>query len=149
MPRDLLTSMIPFFGCSVTTSSDGLHLTGSAADHLNAVAITCEAFQAPFTLTTVAKTDSTNLRLYWHAGEIIFNWECDVQELRVHDPVTGEQCGIKDQGFIGVDQWHELVWEVRLDSMRLLVDRQIRFHTEGDFSRIRSAVGIGPCFGSQ
>ena len=149
MPRDLLPSMIPFFGGILTSSQEGLRLTGAGANHMNAVAVTDEAFEAPFTLTAVAKTDSTNLRLYWHVGEIIFNWECSVRELRVHHPVTGEQWGIKDHGFLTVDHWHEIVWEVKRDSMRVIVDGEVRFHKEGDdFSQVRSAVGIGPCFGS-
>jgi hypothetical protein len=147
MPTDLSPSLIPYFGCVLKNSADGLCLIG-AVNHMNAAAITCEAYEAPFTLTAVAKTDSTNLRLYWHAGEIIFNWECSVRELRIHHPRTGEQWGIKDQGFLSADQWHEVVWEVKPDLMRLLVDGELRFEMKDDFRMIRSALGIGPCFGS-
>jgi hypothetical protein len=115
---------------------------------VNSVAITNQVFRAPFTLKTVARTDSTNLRLYWHSGEIIFNWECSVRELRVHHPGTGKPWGIEDAGFITVDQWHEIVWEVKPGFMRLLVDGQLRFEVDGEWGDIEAPLAIGPCFGS-
>jgi hypothetical protein len=148
MLDDLLSSMIPFFGCVIERTSDGARLTGAGQNHMNAAAITCKVFRAPFTLKTVAKTDSTNLRLYWHLGEIILNWECSVRQLRVHDPATGKQRGIEDAGFITADQWHEVVWEIKTDSMRLLVDGQPRFDQAGKYGNIEAPLAIGPCFGS-
>ncbi len=148
MAADLLPSMIPFFGCLIERTPEGARLTGASRNYLNAVAITHELFRAPFTLKTVAKTDSTNVRLYWHLGEVIFNWECSVRQLRVHDPGTGKQRGIEDAGFIAVDQWHEIVWEVEPGFMRLLVDGQVRFEGDGEWRNIEAPLAIGPCFGS-
>jgi hypothetical protein len=84
------------------------------------------ACRAPFAFRVVGRTDSTNLRLHWHRGELIFNWECAVGELRVHDPATAEQHGIKDKGFTTTADWHEIVWEARLDRMRVIVDDEVR-----------------------
>jgi hypothetical protein len=140
--------MIPFFGCVIEHTSEGLRLSGASRNHMNAVALTAQSFQPPFTLTTVAKTDSTNVRLYWHLGEIILNWECSVRQLRIHYPDTGRQVGVEDQGFISANEWHEIVWAVEPISMRLSVDGQSRFQGEGDFGGIRAPLAIGPCFGS-
>jgi hypothetical protein len=148
MSDDLLTSMIPFFGCVIEPIPDGARLTGASRNHLNAVAITRQVFKAPFILKTIAKTDSTNLRVYWHLGEIILNWECSVRQLRVHDPATGKQRGIQDAGFITAEQWHEVVWEVTPGAMRLLVDGQLRYEAEGEYGDIEAPLAIGPCFGS-
>lgn len=148
MAADLLSSLIPFFGCVLEPTPEGLRLAGAGRNHMNSAAITSRSFRAPFTLKAVARTDSTNLRLYWHLGEIIFNWECSVRQLRVHDPATGEQWGIDDRGFIAVDQWHEIVWEVGTDSMRVQVDGQPRFAGEGAYGGITAPLAIGPCFGS-
>ena len=148
MSDDLLSSMIPFFGCTIEHAPEGTRLMGASRNHMNAVAITCQVFRPPFTLKTVAKTDSTNLRLYWHLGEIILNWECSVRQLRVHDPGTGKQWGIEDAGFITVDQWHEIDWEIKPGSMRLLIDGQLRFEQEGEYGQIEAPLAIGPCFGS-
>ncbi len=148
MSTDILSSMIPFFGCVIEHTPDGVRLTGAGRNHMNAVAITREVFRAPFTLRTVAMTDSTNLRLYWHLGEIILNWECSVRQLRVHDPETGRQYGIDDAGFITSGQWHEVDWEINPDSMRLLVDGRLRYEQEGKYGNIEAPLAIGPCFGS-
>ena len=119
MPDDLLSSMIPFMGCVMMQTPDGLRLTGASRDHMMAVAITCKTFRPPFTVKTVAKTDSTNLRLYWHVGEVIFNWECSIRRLKVHDPATGQWWDAEDEGFIDVNQWHEIAWEISPHSMRV------------------------------
>ena len=92
MADDLLSSMIPFFGCVIERVAEGTRLSGASRNHMNAAAITCQVFKAPFTVKTVARTDSTNLRLYWHLGEIILNWECSIGQLRVHDPRLQPRC---------------------------------------------------------
>ena len=148
MPDDLLASSIPYFGCVIERTPEAIRLTGAGRNHMNAAAITTRVFRAPFTVKAVAKTDSTNLRLYWHLGEIILNWECSVRQLRVHDPATGRQRGVEDAGFIAVDQWHEIVWEIQSTSMRLLVDGELRFQHAGNYDHIEAPLAIGPCFGS-
>jgi hypothetical protein len=145
---DLLSSLIPFFGCIIERTPEGLRLTGASRNHMNAAAITARHFRPPFVLKTVAKTDSTNVRLYWHLGEIILNWECSVRQLRIHYPDTGRQLGVEDQGFISANEWHEIVWAVEPKEMRLSVDGQTRFQGEGDFGSIDAPLAIGPCFGS-
>ena len=148
MSDDLLPSMVPFFGCTIERTPEGVQLFGASRNHMNAVAITRQVFRAPFRLTTVARTDSTNLRLYWHLGEVIFNWECSIRQLRVHDPRTGSQRGIEDAGFITVNQWHEIVWDIKPSSMRLLVDGELRYERNGEYGNIEAPLAIGPCFGS-
>lgn len=148
MTGDALPPLLPFFGCVIERTSEGIQLRGAGRNHMNASAITDRCYRAPFTLRVVAKTDSTNLRLYWHLGEVIFNWECSVRQLRVHDPATGEQWGLEDQGFISIGEWHEFTWEVRPDSMRVVVDGRQRFAGEGLYGGIDAPLAIGPCFGS-
>ena len=55
--------------------------------------LTKKEYAPPFALRIKAKTDSKNLRLYYKAGIVIFNWELKEDELRIHDPATGEQMG--------------------------------------------------------
>lgn len=148
MNNNLISSLIPFFGCVIRTTPEGVELTGAGRNFMNAAAITPQTFRAPFTLRASARTDSTNLRLYWHLGEIIFNWECSVRELRVHDPGTGKQQGIANQGFIAPNEWHEIEWAVMAHAMRVLADGQLRFDGDGDYAAIEAPLAIGPCFGS-
>src|SRR5690348_11650229 len=149
MSSDLLPSMLPFMGCVIEPTPDGVKLTGASRDHMMAVALTPKLFRPPFTIKTVAKTDSTNLRLYWHVGEVIFNWECSVRRLKVHDPETGAWWNGEGEGFIEVDQWHDIAWEIRPDSMRVVVDGKVRFERTGNWRDIQAPVAIGPCFGSR
>jgi hypothetical protein len=131
--------MIPFMGCVIQRTPEGARLTGASRDHLMAVAVTTKTFRPPFTVKTVAKTDSTNLRLYWHVGEVIFNWECSIRRLKVRDPATGQWCDAEDD---------EIAWEILPDSMRVIVDGKLRFERSGDWGNIDAPVAIGPCFGS-
>jgi len=148
MADDVLATLIPYFGCIIERIAEGTRLTGASRNFMNAAALTPQVIRAPFTLRTVAKTDSTNVRLYWHIGEIILNWECSVRQLRVHDPATGKQVGVEDAGFITVGEWHEIVWELTRGSMRLLVDGELRFERDGEYAGIAAPLAIGPCFGS-
>jgi hypothetical protein len=146
--NDLLPSLIPYFGCVIERVADGVQLRGAGRPHMNAAALTPQSFRPPFTLKTTAKTDSTNLRLYWHVGEVILNWECDVRQLRIHHPDTGRQVGLEGLGFIATNEWHEVVWEVKPTTMRVVIDGQVRFEGAGAWSDISAPLAIGPCFGS-
>jgi hypothetical protein len=148
MSPDLLPSMIPFMGCEVERTPDGVRLTGASRDHMMPVLLTTKLFRPPFTVKAVAKTDSTNLRFYWHVGEIIFNWECSVRRLKVHDPATGQWWNGENEGFINPGEWHEIEWEISPGSMRVLVNGAVRFERSGDWGNIEAPVAIGPCFGS-
>ena len=48
-------------------------------------------------------------------------------------------------GFITTGDWHEIIWEIRLDRMRVIVDNDVRFDGPGDYSGIESAPSVGPC----
>ncbi|MGH7582135.1 MAG: hypothetical protein ACREL5_02785 [Gemmatimonadales bacterium] len=37
---------------------------------------------------------------------LIFNRECSVRALRVHDPATADKHGLEDKGFISTTDWH-------------------------------------------
>ena len=60
MADDLLRQLIPYFGCVMEPVDEGIQLRGVGPPHMNAAAVTPNTFQAPFTLRTSAKTDSTN-----------------------------------------------------------------------------------------
>ncbi len=62
--------------------------------------------------------------MHFHRGELIFTWECNVGELRVQDPATAEQHGLKDKGFSATN-------EIRLDRLRVVDDGEVRFETSG------------------
>lgn len=132
----------------ITATPEGIEIAGSAMNWVMSAGVAPFTCRAPFAFRIVGRTDSTNLRMHWHRGEVIFNWECNVRELRVHDPATAKQHGLEGKGFINTTEWHEITWEIRLDRMRVIVDGEVRFESEGDYSGIESAPSAGPCFGS-
>ena len=148
MAENLIDRLVPHQGCVITRKGDAIEIAGSAMNWVMSAAIAPFACRTPLTFRVVGKTDSTNLRMHFHRGELIFNWECSVRELRVHDPATAEQHSLKDKGFISTNAWHDIVWEIGLSRMRVIVDGEVRFETEGDYSGIESAPSVGPCFGS-
>jgi hypothetical protein len=110
--------------------------------------LTAGEYKPPFALRIKYKTDSNNLRLYYNAGVVIFNWEGNEDDLRVHDPVTNEVTGVAGQGKIEPGKFHEVVWEIYPDGMRVLVEGKERARRRGDYEKLEAALGIRPAFGS-
>lgn len=148
MSENLIDRLIPHQGCVITRVDGAIGISGSAMNWVMSAAVAPFVCRPPFVFRVVGKTDSTNLRMHFHRGELIFNWECDVRELRVHDPATAEQHGLKDRGFIVTNEWHEIAWEIGHDRLRVIVDGEVRFEKSGNYAGIESAPSVGPCFGS-
>lgn len=149
MPENLIHRLVPHQGCVITRTVEGIEIAGSAMNWVMSAGVAPLVVRAPVRIRVVGKTDSTNLRLHFHRGELIFNWECNVRELRVHDPASAEQHPVPDKGFISTTEWHEVVWEIGPDRMRVIVDGAVRFEKAGDYSGFESAPSVGPCFGSK
>src|SRR5262245_31331827 len=106
------------------------------------------AHKPPFALRVKAKTDSTNVRLYYNAGMLIFNWEVDEDELRIHDPATNETIPVANQGKIEPNVYHDIVWEIYPNGMRVLVDGKERARRLGNYEKLEASLGIGSAWGS-
>src|SRR5262245_27653751 len=141
--------LIPHQGCTLRRTRDGdIEVFGAGQNWIMAAAVLSQVWRAPFIFRIVGKTDSTNLRMYWHKGELIFNWEHNVRELRTHDPLDGSGEGFKDKGFITPGEWHTILWHIRPDGMTVSVDEALRHEASGNYKDIASAPSVGPCFGS-
>jgi hypothetical protein len=133
-------------GCEVIKQENAIVLKEN--DNDRAQLLTAKEHKPPFALRIKAKTDSTNLRLYYNAGTLIFNWEVNEDELRLHDPATSEQLGIANQGKIEPNVYHDIVWEIYPNGMRVLVDGKERARRLGAYEKLEAALGIGPAWGS-
>lgn len=104
-------------GCTVEKTGDGIRLKPNRK-HEAWVRIPREV-PTPFRAVIVAKTDSTNIRLGYGRGRVILNWEANPNELQIGDPKTGKHRGFKGKGKLPVDTWHQIVWEIQENEMRL------------------------------
>jgi hypothetical protein len=145
-PPNDFPQFVRVWGCEVVRDKEGLIL--KAPDGDRSQILTVKEHTPPFALRIKAKTDSKNLRLYYDNGVVIFNWEGNENELRIHDPLTGEQMGIEDKGRIEPNEWHEITWEVYPDGMRVLLKGKELARKLGDYADLKASTGIGPAFGS-
>jgi hypothetical protein len=97
-----------------------------------------------FTATFVARTDSSNLRLFYgDKGVVIFNWEVNPSELRHADPKTGEISGLAKLGSIPRNQWVTVTWTITKTQSIVAVNGVERATFPGDYSNFRGQVGVG------
>jgi hypothetical protein len=139
---NVLSSMIPEKNLTERSSPEGVTIQ-SAVDSAYRL-MTSQSFRPPFTVRTRAKTDAYNLRLFCEKGMIIFNWELNNRELRVHDPLNGTCTPVANQGFILPNEWHTISWSIQPMGMTLTVDGKARFQNHRDYRAVDSKVGIGP-----
>jgi hypothetical protein len=141
VPGDLLATMVPVKGVQTNADLEGLIITDT--ERKGGAIMTQQKFRPPLTIRTRAKTDGLNLRLFYGTAPLIFNWEVNPGELRVHDPANGRANAVVGKGRILPNEWHDIVWEIARPGMRVLVDGQIRFQCNGDYSKLNASAGIG------
>ncbi|MFF2092193.1 VOC family protein [Paenibacillus sp. NPDC058174] len=131
----------------VTETSDGLSLYKE--HHLDKTyVLTPRAYRVPVKIEAVARTDSSNIRLKYGKGQIIFNWERNHDSLRCGEPSKGRAFNNMN-GRIPVNEWNHFVWEIEPDFMRVTVNGTERLLLEGKFSNIKGQAGIGSAFRSR
>ncbi|OGO88354.1 MAG: hypothetical protein A2Y15_00865 [Clostridiales bacterium GWF2_36_10] len=117
----------------------------------------CE-YTLPLQIKLKAMTDSTNIRLYYALGEVILNWECMLDELRVHDVKNGRPYGFPGKGNIPVNEYIDITWVIKKEGMELFVNGIERLNSS-DFPyaaaikqnpalKFSSTVGVGSAWGS-
>jgi len=117
----------------------------------------CE-YSLPVKINLKAKTDSTNIRLYYGRGEVIFNWECAYDELRVHDIKTGQPYGYNGFGKIPIEEFVDITWIITKEGMEIYVNDEERLKSS-DFPyvkmikenaniKISAPVRVGSAWGS-
>lgn len=141
VPGDLLATMVPITGAQTNADLEGLIILDS--ERKGGAILTQQKFHPPLIIRTRAKTDGLNLRLFYGTAPLIFNWEVNPGELRVHDPANGRANAVAGKGRILPNEWHDIVWEIARPGMRVLVDGQLRFQCSGDYSKLNAPAGIG------
>lgn len=105
---------------------------------------TVDAFTPPVAFRIVTMTDSANIRIKYAADEIIFNWEGNMDELRVGGgPASGRHKG-GGAGRVPVNTWVQIDLVVLPDAMIISVDGKERYRTSADFSQVDMPFWIFP-----
>ncbi|MEF3305695.1 Ig-like domain-containing protein [Paenibacillus sp. GYB003] len=153
-----LDKLIPTGDAILSRTDDGF-VTLTSSEHLEAIATYPEQMRIPLKMDLIARTDSTNIRLKCGKGQIILNWECNPEELHVHDPLTGNPYGAIEQGLIPTNQFIHIRWIMAETYMLLQVDGEVRLFSENEpymkelkkndpGSSPACTVGVASAFGS-
>lgn len=146
--QSIIDKLVPDNGSAdVRTVSDGM--TVSFTDGNEGKLWTRREYRTPIEISAVVSTDVNNIRLYYgDRGLVIFDWEMNGHELRHHDPKTGHQSGVADQGFVPPNTLVTVRWSITDDKSEVFVNGQKRCEFSGDYSELSGKVGIGTNSGS-
>jgi len=147
MLDEKLSELVANIDNFVTVTADGLTLY-NAHKLDNTYVLTPKAYKVPVRIEAVARTDSSNIRLKYGRGQIIFNWERNHDSLRCSEPSKGRAYNNLN-GRIPVNEWNHFVWEIEPEFMRVSVNGIERLFVEGEFSRVTGQAGIGSAFRSK
>ena len=119
-----------------TTDENGIVVL-KAGDRIK----TPETFTPPVVFRIVAQTEKNNVRLAYAAEHIIFNWELNRTELRVHGgPPDGHHKA--GAGQIPINTWVTIDLLVRPRLMAISVDGQLRHQIPADYSQVNDPLQI-------
>lgn len=131
----------------ITETKEGLSLFHE--HHLDKTyALTPRAYKVPVRIEAVARTDSSNIRLKYAKGQVIFNWERNHDSLRCGEPAKGGAYN-NTNGRIPINEWNHFVWEIESDFMSVTVNGTERLFLKGKFANVMGQVGIGSAFRSR
>ncbi len=138
----ILESMVPMNNVNVVKGAEGVTLTSRGEwPYIESP----KSARPPLVIRTRAKTELSNIRLYYGVvGRVIFNWELNPAELRVHDPLTGRLTAVGGKGMLTTKEWHDIVWEISTNAMKISVDGEVRFEGKGYYGSLSGFPGIGP-----
>jgi len=136
-------------GCEVEQKKGGIFILTSPNNGKTGV-LSDKSFKPPFRIVARVSTDSTNIRFHYGRGGAlaIFNWEVQPHELRLHDPLTGAPMGFGGKGELTKNEMHDVDIRISTSRIEVYADGELRGARDGDFAKVDTPVGIGPCFGS-
>jgi len=109
---------------------------------------TKDAYSGPLEVRTVARTDGTNIRLHaYRSARVIFNWENNPRELRVHRPenTDPERASVATAQVVPLEpgKWYAFTWRIDEKGMTVSVDGKQVFEERGKYDlSARAPVAI-------
>ncbi len=98
-------------------------------------------FEPPIAIEYRVKTDSTNVRLGFGADQIIFNWEMNLDELRV-DGGPAANRHVPGQGRVPQNEFVTIRQVVKDDRMEIQVDGKRRAEWRGRFEDVKQTIRV-------
>ena len=117
------------------TNGSGLVLEGSEK------LVSPDLFRPPVEITIVAKTDTTNLRVGYAADQVIFNWEENLDLLRVDGGPAGSR-QVEGAGRIPKETFVTIKWLVTPQHQAVYVDGKLRFEHCGSYAEIDKPASV-------
>lgn len=100
-------------------------------------------FKVPLVITAQVKTDKDNIRVtYGDTGRVILAWELDRNQLRYHDPRTGDATAVNGQGAVVPNKWVTVRWVIEEKHTRVEVDGVERAKFDRDYAGLSGRVGL-------
>lgn len=102
--------------------------TDNAAIYNNA----CNAsgnYTLPVKIDFTAKTDNTNIRLWYGNALLILNWEGNKTTLHMREPLTSNLLYYDNAGYVTESEFHKITWVIDKQYMSVIVDGEVRLCT--------------------
>lgn len=106
-----------------------------------------DSYTPPVEIEYVCKTDGTNIRLSYACDQLIFNWERNLDELRINGGPVSRQNRM-GAGRVPTNKFITIRQVVNKDKMDVFVEDELRASWQADFSKINSSIGIFSAEGS-
>lgn len=100
-----------------------------------------DSYKPPLEIEYVCKTDSTNIRLAYACDQLIFNWENNLNELRIDGGPANRQHRM-GAGRVPVNKFITIRQVVKKDKMDVFVEGQLCASWQADFPNINSPISI-------
>lgn len=82
---------------------------------------TADYYTLPLRIDCTAKTDGTNIRLFYNAGELILNWECNPDSLGFHDIIMGKGSHYEMER-LPLNEFVDISWIIGKKHMEVLIN---------------------------
>ena len=103
--------------------------------------MTAKSYGPPVTFTIVVRAEKNSVRLAHAADYIIFNWEDNLDHLRIDGgPANGRH--EEGAGRISTKEWVTIELKVLPKEMVISVDGAERYRTKADFSKVKAPLSM-------
>lgn len=86
-------------------------------------------YTMPLKIDFTAKTDNTNIRLWYCNALLILNWEVNKNTLHMRELYTSNLLYFENTGYVTENEFHTITWVIDKEYMSVIVDGEVRLCT--------------------